>query len=262
MPKYRSYTVTFKLEAIAWHRAHGGNVSRTAKEYNVDRKRIREWLENEDLLESNRRGKDAKKRRIGAGSSPISIDLEIEILDWFLEERAQGRIVLNKDISEKGMAVAQNLGLQGFLASSSWVRRWKKRNSISLRLGTNESQHTPADLADKVRDFRNAIIQKRTENQYINAHIGNMDETMCRFDMPGGQTNHVRGDRTVRIASTGASKRGFTVCLTAFADGTKMPAFVVFKEANGIIPPRIYGQLVIPHNVRVSASINGWMTYE
>jgi len=39
--------------------------------------------------------------------------------------------------------------------------------------------------------------------------------------MPRAQTNAVRGERDVRIAHGGGAKRGFTVCLTARADGTK-----------------------------------------
>ena len=87
-----------------------------------------------------------------------------------------------------------------------------------------------------------------------------MDQTMCRFDMAPKSTNHVRNERSVHIASTGGSKRGFTVALSATASGHKKPAFIVFKEREGIIPPRVYANLRIPRNVIVSASLNGWMT--
>ena len=51
MPKNRSYTVTFKLQVIQWHRQNGGNVSETARNFNVDRKRVREWMGQEDCTQ-------------------------------------------------------------------------------------------------------------------------------------------------------------------------------------------------------------------
>ena len=95
------------------------------------------------------------------------------------------------------------------------------------------------------------------------ASIGNMDQTMCRFDMAPGTTNNIIGERTVRIATTGGAKKGFTVALTALANGTKLPALVVFKEGRkAVIPPRVLANLQVPPNVRVTASQNGWMTGE
>lgn len=73
-------------------------------------------------------------------------------------------------------------------------------------------------------------------------------------------TNTVRGQRTVRIATTNAEKKGFTVALCALADGTKLPAMLIFKEKNGELGPRVKANLKIPANVVVAASTNGWMT--
>ena len=43
-------------------------------------------------------------------------------------------------------------------------------------------------------------------------------------------TNNIKCENTVRIATSGGAKKGFTVALTALANGTKLPAYVVFKE--------------------------------
>ena len=261
MPKHRSFTVKFKLQALDWHRQNGGNITQTAREFGVDRKRIREWLANEDLLMMHRRGSDAKKRRLGGGGQPVSQDLDMQVLDFLLDERAAGRPVSNRDLKEKAREFAQgDQNLANFQASDGWLRRWKKRNAVGIRRGTNESQKLPEDLAEKVHDFQQAVFRKRREHDYTMANIGNMDETMCRFDMLPGATNNVRGERDIRIASTGGSKKGFTVCLTATGNGGKKPALIVFKEARGVLPPRVAAQLRVPRNVRVTATINGWMT--
>ena len=47
----------------------------------------------------------------------------------------------------------------------------------------------------------------------------------------------MRGSRTIRIKTTKAEKKGFTVALAATAAGAKLPA-VIFKERNGILGER------------------------
>ena len=70
----------------------------------------------------------------------------------------------------------------------------------------------------------------------------------------------MRGSRTIRIKTTKAEKKGFTVALAATAAGAKLPAVIIFKERNEILGERIKKKLNIPSNVRVQASTNGWMT--
>ena len=84
----------------------------------------------------------------------------------------------------------------------------------------------------------------------------------CRFDPLPGTTNNIRGARTVRIATSGVQKKGFTVALCASADGEKLPAYIIFKERGGKLGPRVKAALTFPGNVKVSASANGWMTRE
>ena len=78
--------------------------------------------------------------------------------------------------------------------------------------------------------------------------------------MPRVQTNAVRGEKDVRIATGGGAKKGFTVALCARASGDKLPAYLVFKEKGGKIPPKVMANLVIPRNIKVTATKNGWMT--
>lgn len=70
---------------------------------------------------------------------------------------------------------------------------------------------------------------------------------MCRFDMSRSKTNDKRGTKTIRIKTTRAEKKGFTVALAAAADGTKLPAVVIFKERNGILGERVRRKLSIFH---------------
>ncbi len=136
----------------------------------------------------------------------------------------------------------------------------EKRYNIGQRCGTNTSQKVPADYSDLISHFRKSVIAFRKANHLEPAHIVNMDQTMCRFDMPRSRTNEIRGTKTIRIKTTRAEKKGFTVALAAAADGTKLPAAIIFKERNGILGERVRRKLSIPSNVSIRATTNGWMT--
>ena len=80
--------------------------------------------------------------------------------------------------------------------------------------------------------------------------------------MPLSHTNNKRWEQTIRIKTTCAKKKGFTVALAATASGKKVPAVIVFKEHRGSLGVRVWRSLHIPPNIRVRASTNGWMTAE
>ena len=129
-----------------------------------------------------------------------------------------------------------------------------------MRSGTNASQKVPADFAELLQDFRRSIIQARKVHKIDPSDIINMDQTMVRFDMPRSKTNDVRGKKDIRIKTTKAEKKGFTVALAATATGEKLPAVIFFKEKGGSLGVRVRRAFDIPDNVRVRAKTNGWQT--
>ena len=265
MPKQNSYTVKYKLEAIKWYRDNGKSIRKTAGYFKVDRKRIREWINKEGELRAHSHGSDAKKRRINCGGEIISRDVEEGVLEYLIDQRARGMAVSNICLKEKALEIANDMDdidgkLANFKASDGWLSRWKKRNNVAILRGTSEAQKIPADYGEKIKEFLELIKTKRRQNDYTLYNIGNMDQTMCRFDMAPTATNSLKNERSVRIATTGGSKRGFTVALCGLATGDKKPAYICFKERNATIPPRVFANLRIPDNVMVTVSLNGWMT--
>ena len=66
------------------------------------------------------------------------------------------------------------------------------------------------------------------------SEIGNMDETPVWFEMPGKSTLAECGEKEIRVTSTGHEKEKFTITLSAYADGTKLPPLV---HLSGVRPP-------------------------
>jgi len=79
-----------------------------------------------------------------------------------------------------------------------------------------------------------------------------MDETPVYFDMPGSQTVDKKGKKEVRIRSTGAEKRRFTVVLACTAAGVMLPPMIIFKGK------RELKKLKIPRGVVVRVQPKGW----
>lgn len=260
MPKINSYTVAKKLEAIKWHKDNGSVIHRTSKHFGIDRKRIRDWLSKEEFLTASNHGEKKKLRKLTSGRKPLSEELDDALFEYFEKERENGFAVSNRMLEEEALKIATSIGILDFKASSMYIKRWKNRFNVSMRRGTNESQKLPDDYVEAASGFVQTIRSLRIKNDYTHFNICNMDQTMVRFDEPYARTNDIVGNNTIRIANTGCKKRGFTVALAAAASGHKFPAFIILKEPTGRIPPRVMKDLRIPNNVKVTCSVNGWMT--
>lgn len=197
----KSYSVEKKLEIITWHNENGTSLHRTSKEFGIDRKNLREWLKNESLLRMNDFGTSKKKRRIGSGKKPLSEEMDEELYYFFLNERENGRIVSNQTLSKEAKKIADKLGIKEFIASMQYVSNFKKRFNITMRVGTTDSQKTPDLLQEEVKCFFECLKKLRVCHDYTNYNIGNMDQTMCRFDMPSKRTNNLKGESSVRITA-------------------------------------------------------------
>ena len=123
------------------------------------------------------------------------------MLDYLTEERAEGRSISNEDLQKKAIEVARTLpSLEDFKGSDGWLTRWKKRNKVGIRRGTNESQKLPNDFHEQVLQFKDTIQAKRREHDYTPFQVGNMDQTQCRFDMAPNTTNNKKGEKTINRA--------------------------------------------------------------
>ena len=196
-------------------------------------------------------GRMPKKRRIHCGHDILSVEIE-GVLEYLVDKRSRGIPVSNLDLKAKALDIAKGIDgdkVANFKASDGWLKRWKRMNRVSILRGTSEAQKIPEDYGEQIKAFVGVIRRKRLDNDYSMFNIGNMDQTMCRFDMAPSSTNNVKNQRSVRIATTGGSKRGFTVALCALASGHKRPAYICFKEAKGVVPPRVLTNLRIPENI-------------
>ena len=89
--KRSSYTVEYKLKVVAWYKANGENKHATARQFGLDCKRLREWLEKEDRLRAKGVGVGKKRRKLHEGGKTLSAELDKAVLDFMLGGRMRGK---------------------------------------------------------------------------------------------------------------------------------------------------------------------------
>ncbi len=156
---YRSYTVQFKLDALDWYYKNGENKNLTAKMFNIDRKRIRDWLQDETNLRSDPTPERTKRKR--SNSLPQFKEIEAALYQYYCEQREKGLRPKNAELRAKGLEFASEFGYRNsFKASVHWLCNWKRRNKISVAHSepSNEEDEesamaTPSIAEDQLSDL-------------------------------------------------------------------------------------------------------------
>ena len=128
---YRSYTVQFKLNALDWYYKNGENKNLTAKMFQVDRKRIRDWLLDEPNLRSDPTPERTKRKR--SHCLPHYKEIETALYHYYIEQREKGLRPKNVELRAKSLEFAAEYGYgDAFKASVHWLCNWKRRNKIGF----------------------------------------------------------------------------------------------------------------------------------
>lgn len=103
--KTKSYSISYKLAALDFLKFH--NVSEAARKFNVDRKRIREWREQEKKLREEDKVCVQKKRKrlSGGGRKPRCEELERKLQAWICSRREERLPVSRTMIQRQAMEI-------------------------------------------------------------------------------------------------------------------------------------------------------------
>ena len=154
-----------------------------AMKFCVNKKLVCDWRKQVKKL------KCMPKNKCGNRGKPCQWpNLEDKLLHWIEEQRQSGYIVTSNMIIIKAKAMAPELQITGFLASSCWCTKFLRRNTLALRQKRKIAQKLPEDLDQKITNFHSFVIKSRRKGNYELVHIGNMDETPVWFDMPSAKT--------------------------------------------------------------------------
>ena len=89
MAERKSCTCEFKLSVTQWTLENGKNSFSASRKFNVDRKRIREWLKQEESLVNQKRG----SRSNGRGCTSRFRLMEQPLYDDYKKTRDEGKTI-------------------------------------------------------------------------------------------------------------------------------------------------------------------------
>ena len=131
--KIKSYTMSFKQTVAKF--AKENSINSASVKFKVDRKRIREWINNLEKISTK---KSIRKRLDGGGRKPMIVEIEENLLEWIYERRSKMLHVSRKMIRTKAKAIFDEKTddpavKESFVASRCWIQNFMKRH-LSYRL--------------------------------------------------------------------------------------------------------------------------------
>ena len=208
-----SYQREFKLAAVRWFNEHGKNVSATARKFNVDQKRIREWVKNVETIKNMKK----QTERNGCGQKPLYLLIETNHKNVFLEKRKKEMSVKTWLFRARARKLVDNFyPTADFKCSDHCTSLFLKCNRISLRHKTHRAQKLPEDAVPKIKSFHQYLLKVCSRGVCQVKDIANMDQTPLPFIMDANKTYEETNSKDV-VAKTGASgldKRQSTVQIT------------------------------------------------
>ncbi|GMF16972.1 unnamed protein product [Phytophthora fragariaefolia] len=171
-------------------------------------------------------GTHKKVRSVGT-ATVLSAENEAYLAQCVNELREEGIPVSTRMLKDKALDVAEEAELPSFKASDKWVIGFKNRHRFSFRFPTRQSQISPADVNVIAADFATKVEATVRELGVIRVY--NADQTAVFFKYVAKKTLSKRGQKTVWVKSSGASKERASVMLFGDSNGNKYMSFVVFK---------------------------------
>jgi hypothetical protein len=187
----------------------------------------------------------------GAGRKILDKEMETKLLNWIFQQR-QRKIGVTRGMAK--IFAKQNSSCPEFKASSCWLKKLMKRNSLSFRKKTTTCQKLPSDFIEKIVNFVLYISKLRTKFHYELRNILACDETAVFIDAAMERTIEATGAKEVIVRSTGHEKVNITVMLTAQADGTKLVPYVILRRKTPIKELEKKYQ----NNIKFAYDIAGW----
>jgi hypothetical protein len=228
--KYKSYSQAEKQEILELVNMCG--LRATAEKYKITPSTICTWKKSfrENPDSPSNRSKLKKGSRTPGGGRKVGYgdERDMEILTWVLEQRDDQLPVSRKSIQAYALSLLRDTH-PDFKASEGWVRCFMRRHNLTLRCKTSVSQKLPEDLEVRLAVFYKRLRETREQMDFDDDYIINMDEVPMYFELIPGKTVTSKGQKDVKILSTGGEKRHFTLVLSITASGKFLPSTVVFK---------------------------------
>ena len=154
-------------------------------------------------------------------------DIEEELRNYIFEHRKLKLPVPASNLILKGRQLASAKSYQDLRFSSSWLKRFMKRNHLSIRKITGNSNKEVEEIKKSAATFRERIFNLIQDSIYDHDFVINIDETSLPIDLPTKTTIEVIGTKHIDGLCTGKDKSHLTIILTIAKNGKKFKPVVL-----------------------------------
>ena len=213
-------------------------INKGAEKFGVERKSIRKWIQ--QLPELTQMSVKSKTKTLHKGKNEDTKDIEDELVEWILMNRALGIAVTSWEVIIKACKLDESLKLKNINTLQNWCYRFLKRNMLTFRSGTHIGQKLPQSYPELMRKFTKFNEKLRSDNDFELNQIANMDETPLFMNITNTKTIAKIGSKEVDIKTHEQEKIHVTTILWIIADGTKLPPMLAFKgQPDGRVERRL-----------------------
>ncbi|KAI2490353.1 DNA binding protein [Fragilaria crotonensis] len=220
------------------------------------------WKQKIDAMLETKKN-NIKAKCIHRGKDSCLTAHKQELLQFIFELREQGMAVSVRMVAVRAAQLSEQFHMKSRDAQYHSARRFIRSQGLVFRLGTNESQRSPAQVAAEALDYIQNVARPKVsqEGGRHEDFILNMDQTPIPFTYNAKKTLEIVGRRTVHIRkSTGDTKRA-TFAMTVTASGKILKPLLIFKGArNGRIVQREFPNY--ENDMIYLCQQNAWMDEE
>lgn len=255
-PKKRrvQYTREQKKTVVSCARAEGP--TKAAAVFDVPLRNIHRWLREDFSCVAAQEG---NLRQVGAGRPPLFREsCQSELLAMIQRARSAGRNIARQDLQVWATTIADTKGIRGFKASEGWLTKFMSRHSLSLRRRTGNGYGLPADYDTRLCQMVTEIEMLREKFSVPDKLIINADETAIFYDNVDARTVDFKGERSIRVRSTGKEKSRITAMLACALSGHILQPLAILK-GSAVSRLRFQPSAQILRNMRLECQRQAWM---
>jgi len=165
-----SYSIAFKIEAVNYTEKRGDRAAERRFGSPPTEEMIREWRkQRKDLIKADK----SKKTLRSCGHKWPKLEDYGE--NWIIDHRKNGIPVSTKMILTDARRLAIEMSITDFVGTTSWCKRFMKRNGLCMRTKTTVVQKLPCKYERKVIEFHKYVINMRKKLCFEIGQLGNMD---------------------------------------------------------------------------------------
>ena len=242
--RYRTYSLAFKLHVVAHANDH--SLRSTSRHFGLERKTIREWIRQANTIQEQNRLH--YRHRVPKHDGAAHPEMENAVYDMVMDRRAAGICVTGGMIRAEALQIMADTN---FSASNGWPTRFLPRKRLVVRRVTTSGRELPKDAGVQVDQFLSECAREYQVDGFDRDSLLNGDETSIYMDPNTNSTYEAQGTRRVEAVTSGQQKTRISVCFTASASGTKLPALVLIPRKKPL------KNFTAPNNLVVVYGTNG-----